>query len=430
MPAGMWPGVLETGTGRRSWPLEGVEEQTMAHLGSAESAENGGPNRRAGAGRRAPGGGEAGDAAAGQQQQQQQSGARTARAQRRRSMLPRSTGPATDSLHSLLSIQTSSALQTKVPAHKRHSVLISALDDREPASRPAPAQQKHRHRHHSVLDFDALAAPPLEKSQSQDSWLDFSAALDDPEIVLKHIDLSDADEDGDEEPAGAHAAPAPHACPKPGDVSEPESDVSDDSIRVAGRKRSHPLRKLIVNSPVGSRSPSLLKLPTSSSRLNLHSTGPKGKQRPPAAASSSAASSPYKKLIQPTHTPPGPYQKLTTPSPIHKPITAPKLHLYTTVCPDCLISTWIVGGCVFIGRAPETRNSPAETSHASAQDVFSGYDDSPIKRSSTNKNMDTLLIPGLASTLVDPELFSRSASSVFAGPSLLPPRHRTALHFL
>lgn len=86
----------------------------------------------------------------------------------------------------------------------------------------------------------------------------------------------------------------------------------------------------------------------------------------------------------------------------------------------------VISNCIFFGPVKEAPHSPTKPSQTNALEVFDYQNESPSKKSNTDKTM----IAQFATALVDPELYSKSAGSVFSGPTTFPSRQRTSLHFV
>ncbi|TID30472.1 hypothetical protein CANINC_000983 [Pichia inconspicua] len=187
-------------------------------------------------------------------------------------------------------------------------------------------------------------------------------------------------------------------------------DSSDADSFVAVNKKLHPLRKLVINSPNSSSS-------TPKTRIISRSTTNTPLKRkseliPSHSTSSTITLDP--KLVNNNN-------RISSSESFNSNTMVERISEVTCRKSQCQI----ISNCIFFGPLNEILQSPTKPSETNASEVFQYKDDSASKRFHNSK-----VLTNFAAALVDPELFTKSAGSVFSGPTTFPSRKRTSLHFV
>jgi hypothetical protein len=348
-----------------------------------------------------------------------------------------SNDESSSSIHSLIKIKnSSSSLKTKNPIKKRHSVFISSsisnndtnintISSLDPKNFNSNTILKSK----SIVSLNDLSIDQIDPNSTVDSmtilnnldnnnnynntinnaFLDYNVNLNNlissnpsENANLIHIntdDDSDTDTDTDT-----------------GIDIDIDIDLNinfkkdNNTFTSLHNQKPHPLKKLIINSP----------------NTSSHSFSSNNKN--------SNQLLKYKPNLLPTSTSPSPtpttspYRKLIIPQNNHiKKNIKTNLVLFEPKLKDSSPEITIISNCIFFGNFSKQFQSPSKPSQTLATDVFIdiNIEDSPIK----NKK-NCIQISNLTSGLVDPDLFSKSAGSVFLAPSSLPSKNRTSLYFV
>lgn len=344
------------------------------------------------------------------------------------SMDSRSNLPSNDSMNQMLKIPQPhiAALKTRNPSGKRHSIMITSYDKRgftmmdnddDMADDDELANESDlfidlntsfnsKHRPRSLASFSNLADDEFN------STMDSDTILKDLDNQLSHNNNNYRHKTEDSYLSTLNTAFSEYSKNISGmlNTNIETDDSSDNDSFGAPNKKFHPLRKLVINSPNSSPSPSKMKaVSPSSSRVSL-------KKRLDLAPRSSS-----KRVASLTLDP----KNLKIKSENYPIISSSSSLLIEPTLPeDKKPQCQIISNCIFFGPVKERPQSPVKPSEVNALDVFDDNDHSPIKR------RNPTILANFATALVDPELFSKSAGSVFSGPITLSSRQRTTLHFV
>lgn len=374
--------------------------------------------------------------------------------------------PSTETFSNLAQLSSNPALRTRNPARKRHSVILHSVTEQESRKNsdlhnPLYVGRTARHtRSTSSLGDLNHSNDDENDSDLTDDELDIVHVSQDSDTILNDLEM-DA------------AAPASHASSNKNHTNTLNNAFSSYSSQIStiststsaqaslssqmsssnstsnspasiSRQKYHPLRKLVISSPNNPATSTFSSNTTTSSIKN------RGVNRQLSVSSSSQSPSPspspYRRLdpldIQnrsrqntlPYRSSPTPARVSMAPSPV--PVQIPSLHIFKPDLSHEKPHIVPVSNCLFFETLkPQSIISPAKPSQTLATDVFDDSDDSPIKKKSYDyqhihyKHQNTLLST-FATGLVDPDLFSTNASSVFSGPKTLPSRRRTSLYFV
>lgn len=371
---------------------------------------------------------------------------------------------------------TNSNLRTRNPARKRHSVMISS-DLYE------QTDQVYNNNGHNVYDYDfkknnntsitnAKSSNSVYKtvthSRSVNSLIDFSNDFDelmettqDSDTILNDLDNSkdnhddnnndnnnnNNDNDNDNTTSKDYSNTITAAFSSynnqlnvkttsdlatsssiPTSLST-QTSLSSRSLTTSPRQSHHPLRKLLINSPNNKlkRNPSLNTNSTSTSNSTPNSSRKSFIQNNETIITPSPTPSPLRRL--------NPLEYPT--SNVTKTQKLPTLHVFTPDLSNEKSHLISISNCLFFETSfAKHKDSSIQTPTTDIFDYYSNVQspirktESHIQRHSNTKDHDHAYLSSLATGLVDPELFTKNASSVFAGPISLTKKHRTSLHFV
>ncbi|ODQ49078.1 hypothetical protein PICMEDRAFT_91503 [Pichia membranifaciens NRRL Y-2026] len=383
--------------------------------------------------------------------------------------------PSTETFNNLAQLSNNPALRTRNPARKRHSVIIHSVTEEESRKNSDPHNPLyvgHSSRHaRSTSSLDDLNLgddgannrPSLSNGDDLDADSDLDDDDDDDDLDIVHVSqdsdtiLRDLDPgtglDGSHSsknysntlnnafsnyPSQISAIPASASVPASlsSRASLTSSISTANSPSSSSRQKYHPLRKLVINSPNNPSSSTFSKntiTPVSTASISTANSS-KTQVPPSSSPSPSPSPSPYRRLdpnsiqnranfIHQQH------KNSTTAASI------PSLHIFQPDLSDEKPHIVPVSNCLFFETLKPQSLSPAKPSQTLAADVFDDFDTSPTKKKSfpfqrIHYSHQNTLLSTFAKGLVDPDLFSTNASSVFSGPKALPSKHRTSLYFV
>lgn len=349
--------------------------------------------------------------------------------------------PSNETLNKMLNIPQShsSALRTKKIANKRHSIMISSYDKSSYDSRKNTNTENENDVYQLDDDNDNDNDDSFNEADESDPFINVNTSIAskhrsksltslnnmilgdefnntiDSEIILQ--DLNDDDHNTN---INARKSDVNYSYTVNNAFADynknlntiinsnieaedtDESSDDDDFFNSAPNKKLHPLRKLVINSP------------------NASTNSPKTR-----VISNSSTKDVVKQLSFDTKLMENENHTTKSNNLVINPLlNSTSTNPYENEKPQCQV----ISNCIFFGPVRKSENQlPTKPSQMDANNVFN--DESPVKKNKSIKSFNFLT--KFNSTLVDPELFTKSAGSVFSHPiSSLPSQRRTSLYFV